>query len=237
MFTVELLQAISDWQRGGDAKQKKNRGEALKKVAQELPNKYKSISVDCYRQIALEKESVWNIGTKYQLSETISSWTTSLDIAKTFKGGVPPIGYQGVIFKINPTDNLEVIINLPELFKCDEFKKYLDLNKGKVNGYDKGIGLYENTQQEIVIYTEYLNLNSLFAWGGYSSPEMQLAKIWFGHHPSSEELEQFRDLMKREGCECGAHWLTTPDAVARVSEKLKFHGGRLSKINGQQQNA
>ena len=145
MFTVELLQAISDWQRGGVAKQKAKRGSALKEATKTLPTKFKSITTNCYRQIAVDNSSVWNIGTKYQLSETISSWTTSLEVSKLFKGGVPPIGYQGVIFKITPSDNLEVIINLHELFLCDDFNKFLESNKEKITGFDKGIGQYGNS--------------------------------------------------------------------------------------------
>ena len=235
MFSIEVLQAISDWQRGGDAKQKAKRGKALKEAAGLLPEKFRLIRTNCYRQIALDNGSVWNIGTKYQLSETISSWTTSLDFAKQFKGGVPPIGYQGVIFKITPSDDIKVVVNLHELFLCQEFLDFLAANKDKVNGFHQGIGIYGNTQSEVVISTEYLSLSALFAWGGYTSPESTLAKMFFGHEANVEEIESFRDLMNQAGHKCGAYWLTTPDAVNRVSEKLKMHGERLSKIKAQQE--
>ncbi|MGH7250014.1 MAG: hypothetical protein ACREGC_03500, partial [Minisyncoccia bacterium] len=205
-------------------------GETLKIAADNLPAKFKSIATDCYRQIALEKSAVWSIGTKYQLSETISSWTTSLEISRTFKGGVPPIGYQGVIFKITPSDTFEVIINIDELFKCDDFKEYLESNKHQISNYDKGTGLYGDTQKEVVISAEYLDLHAIFAWGGYTSPESQLAEMYLGHEASSKELEKFRELMDRAGHKCGPYWLATSDAVSRVSEKLKLHGQRLSKI-------
>lgn len=227
MFTLELLQAISDWQRGGDTKQKLKRGNALKEVAKKLPNKYKSISNECYRQIALDGSSIWNIGTQYKLRETISSWTTSLEIAKKFKGGVPPIGYQGAIFKVSPINNLEVIINLNELFNCIDFKEFLELNKRKIRDYDKGTERYGNSQQELVISVEYLNLDSLFAWGGYSGSENQLAELYFGHPANNQEIELFQDLMRLAGLECGPYWLTNKEAVMRVSEKLKYHAERL----------
>lgn len=230
MFSIKLLQLISDWQRGGDAKQKIKRGESLKEVAKDLPSEFRTLTTNCYRQIALDKSSVWNIGTKYQLSETISSWTTSLEVSKQFKGGVPPDGYQGVIFKITPSKKLDVIINLHELFQCDEFNSFLESNKDKIVGFHKGIGLYGNSQNEVVISTEYLDLETLFAWGGYTSPETELAEMYFGHKASSKELEMFRDLMNQAGYKCGAYWLSTLDAVKRVSEKLKFHGKRLSGI-------
>ena len=54
----------------------------------------------CFRQIALDKGSVWDLLAENKLDEKISSWTTDLQIAKTFKGGVPPQGqgWQGLIF-------------------------------------------------------------------------------------------------------------------------------------------
>ncbi|MEJ2682605.1 MAG: hypothetical protein P8176_14140 [Gammaproteobacteria bacterium] len=179
--------------------------------------------------------SVWNVGTNHQLNETISSWTTSPDVSKQFKGGVPPVGYQGVIFKVTPAEKIDVIINLHELFLCQEFNDYLDANKGEVIGFDRGTGMYWNSQFEVVISGEYLNISTLFAWGGYTSPESDLAKMYFGHEANDEELELFRDLMGQAGHKCGAYWLTTPDAVSRVSNKLKRHGNgcqklRLSKI-------
>ena len=229
MFSLELLQAISDWQRGGDEKQKAKRGKALQEVCKTLPSQFKSINSNCYRQIALDKSSVWNIGTQYQLGETISSWTTSLDVAKQFKGGVPPVGYQGVIFRIRPDESFEVIVNLNELFENNEFKKLVELNKNKIIGFHNGLGMYGNTQLEVVISTEFLSLDTLFAWGGFTSPETELANMYFGHEANDEEINILRDLMKRAGHSCSAYWLTTADAVQRVSERLKFHGERLSK--------
>jgi hypothetical protein len=229
MYTVELLQAISDWQRGGDPKQKAKRGATLKEVSKDLPEKFKSISTNCYRQIALDQTSVWNIGTKYQLNETISSWTTSLDVSKQFKGGVPPVGYQGAIFKITPSDNLEVIINLHELFQCGDFNDFLESKKDNINGFHKGTGLYGNNQHEVVISAEFLNLNTLFGWGGYTSRESDLAEMYFGHKANDVELKIFSGYMDQAGHKCGPYWLTTTDAVKRVREKLKFYGERLSK--------
>src|ERR1700677_2875515 len=55
-FTLQLLQAINDWQRGGDHKQKVKRGAKLKQFAAGLPEKFRTCSATCYRQEAHEKE-------------------------------------------------------------------------------------------------------------------------------------------------------------------------------------
>jgi hypothetical protein len=41
-FTVDLVRAVSDWQRGGDEQQKKKRGLALKLAAKGIPDTFKS---------------------------------------------------------------------------------------------------------------------------------------------------------------------------------------------------
>jgi|WetSurMetagenome_2_1015567.scaffolds.fasta_scaffold12055_2 hypothetical protein len=229
MFEVGLLKAINDWQRGGNANQKTKRGKALKAAASRLPIQFRKTEGKCFRQIALDKKAVWQVGTQYQLKETLSSWTENLQVAETFKGGVPPLGYQGVIFELTPSAD-QVVINLSALFESPDFARFVKLNKGSVVDFDKGIGRYGNSQAEIVVETAFLPLNSLHSWGGYTSPENELAKMFFGKAPSKDELEWFRGLMKKAGHNCGPYWLSTSDAVQRVSEKLKVHGTRLSRV-------
>jgi hypothetical protein len=117
-FPLPLLQAISDWQRGGDAKQNKARGKKLKEACASLPDKYRACSMCCFRQIALPKGGVWDLIGEDRLPEKISSWTLDIEVAKGFKGGVPPEGqgYQGVILCLRPPPT-SVIINLSELYR------------------------------------------------------------------------------------------------------------------------
>lgn len=235
-FSIELLQAINDWQRGGDAKQKKRRGAALKKLSSSLPEQFRCTSESCFRQIALDESAVWNIRTEYKISESLSSWTESIDAAKEFKGGVPPLGYQGVIFCISPNCD-SVIVNLARLFSDSGFCAFLEEKKGEVKDFDKGIGRYGGSQKEVVIEIDTLPLGSLYAWGGYTSSEKELARMFFGAQPTSTQMEWFRSLMVQAGRAPGPWWLSNPEAVARVSEKLKFHGTRLTKLKTGQERA
>lgn len=75
MFTLELLQAINDWQRGGIAKEKNERGKKLREVAAGLPENFRQTDVACYRRLKLHKSAVWTLGTDEELAETISAWT------------------------------------------------------------------------------------------------------------------------------------------------------------------
>jgi hypothetical protein len=56
-FPLQLLQAISDWQRGGDAKQNKKARPEAEEVCVSLPEKYRTCSTG-FRQIALPERRV-----------------------------------------------------------------------------------------------------------------------------------------------------------------------------------
>lgn len=232
MFTIDLIQKINDWQCGGDAKQSKKRGLALKDAVKDLSLEFRQAEKACYRQVALTKSYVWTIGTEHQLSEKISSWSECLIVARNFKGGVPPQGYQGVIFSIQPPIT-SVIVNLNCLYNNIEFIQAISIHKDKITGYNNGIGKYGSSQQEIVIEIENLPLNSVHSWGVYVEPEQRLIKIseiYYGRAASDAELANLAELISQTGHGLGSSWLSTPDAVKRVSEKLVSHGERLSKL-------
>lgn len=231
MFTQELIQTISDWQRGGSAKQKAKRAAALKIEAEKLPADFKQVPGPCYRQIALDGSHLMHMGTHFRLSESTSSWTQSEGVAREFKGGVPPPGdYQGVIFSITP-DQDSVILNLTSLFENKDFVATVEKNKGNIQAFGDGMGRYGKSQEEVILELDELPLDALIAWGGFSSPEHRLAKMYFGQEPNGVQIQEFRVLMKKAGHIIGPYWLFTKDAVERISEKLKLHAEQLSKAN------
>ena len=92
VFTLELLQAVNDWQRVGDHRQKVRRGARLKERAASLPEPIRTCGGVCYRQEAQEKDRVWHLLACNRLPETIAAWTTDLNVAKTLKGVARPRG-------------------------------------------------------------------------------------------------------------------------------------------------
>lgn len=226
-YSVELIQAISDWQRGGSSAQKQKRGAMLKKLAGTLPKRFRETTDRCYRQIALTEGHMRRVGTKYELLESISGWTKCERVAREFKGGVPTKGgYQGVIFSVIPTEG-QVIIDIAALFADEGFNAAIEDHQGSIKGFHNGIGRYRGSQQEVVLELECVPLAALYAWGGYSSSSNDLAEMFFGHSPTPEEWTTFRQLMARTGVTSGARWLTTPDAVVRVNERLKYEAERV----------
>lgn len=221
MFTKELIQAISDWQRGGSQIQKRRRGQVLKQQAAKLPGKYKT-PTRCFRQIALKNEGLQHLGTQYQLPETISAWTKSENVARDFKGGVPQPGeYLAVIFSLTPKRE-DIIVDIDALFTEPDFVQAVEQHSKKIDGFGFGMGRYGNSQYEVVIEMDRVPLNTLYAWGGYSSSLESLAGKLIGHAPNEGELNVIKNLMEHLGIKPGAYWLTTPEALARMEQRLIF---------------
>jgi len=166
-FSVEFIQAVSDWQRGGNSGMKMKRGVRIKELVADQLDEFKACSFPCYRKVKLNPHFVWEMGDKLQIKETISAWTSSPDVAQSFKGG-PERGSVCVIFKIIPR-NEEVIINLESLFSDSEFMNYIDNCKAQVRHFDAGTGRYLGSQKEIILEIDSVDINDIYAFGGYSS--------------------------------------------------------------------
>lgn len=234
-FDLPLLQAVSDWQRGGDAKQNRRRGEALKAACENLPSQFRRSVLVCHRQIALGKGGVWDLLGDNRLPEKISSWTTDLEIAQGFKGGVPPEGqgYQGVIFSVLPPAG-SVIVNLRELYQEPAFRDAMDRNKSAIADYAKGAGRYEGDQSEVVLEIDKLEQEDIYSMGGHSSPFDELvaeaAKIYYGS--ANVTPEQYKALLLKvehtRGV-AGPSWLS-PEATKRVLQRTAPHAERLREV-------
>lgn len=166
MVDRELVQAVSDWQRGGSHDQKIKRGQRLKAVAAKLPETFRVCSDPCFRQEAHEKDRVWQLLADNQLPETIASWTNDIGVAKTLKGGVPATGLQGVILKIKPPKN-SVILNLTALNADPAFQAAVETHKASIDGYYDGPRLVDKKPpRENAAFSFHGNLNISDRRGG-----------------------------------------------------------------------
>jgi hypothetical protein len=165
-FTVELIQAVNDWQRGGDHHQKLQRSKKLSACAATLPAQYRQCNVACFRQEAHEKDRTWQLLADNCLPETIAAWTTDLQIAKTLKGGVPPLGLQGVIFRLFPPPGT-VVVNLAGLYTDPDFLAAVEKHEHTIIGFQDGIGRWRGSQSEVVLELESLNSAEVYSYGGF----------------------------------------------------------------------
>lgn len=237
-FTLELLQAVSDWQRGGDAKQNKKRGQKLKEMCASLPEKYRTCSLCCFRQVALPKGGIWKIIGENCLPEKISSWTPDINVAKAFKGGVPPEEqkYQGVILHIYPPPE-SVIVNLCKLYKDPDFTAAMEKNKAAIVGYENGSWRYANEQSEVVLEIASVTQQDIYSMGGHSSRFEKLvdeaAKQAYGPNATPDQHAKLLFKAERARSEAGPRWLS-PDATKCVLARTKPKAETLAKIKRNQ---
>jgi hypothetical protein len=237
-FSLEILQAVSDWQRGGDKKQNLRRGMTLKAQCRTLPDDYRICSLCCFRQIALPKGGVWNLIGEDRLPEKISSWTINIEVAKEFKGGVPPEGqdFQGVILCVKPNPR-RVIVNLGELYKDLEFNEAMNRNKLAIKGYSDGAGRYGSVQNEVVLEIDSVTEQDLYSLGGHSSPFEHLVDIAaeeiYGRSPTEEERNVLLLRSEHIRAKAGPTWLN-PQATQRVLERIKPKARKLADLKSHQ---
>lgn len=231
-FKIEFLQAVSDWQRGGDSKQKKRRGSALKELSAGIDDRYRQCRLVVYRQVALEKGSIWNLIAERSLPEAISAWTLSPAVAKVFKGGVPPQGWQGVIVALKPPSG-SVILNIDALYRSQEFLDALERQKGSIAGYADGAGRYAGDQAEVVLEIERLDSSDVHAFGGYSSDRNTLIRMMFDSEPTPELIAWFDNHSQQAGVVPGPMWLEG-DPLRRVMDRMRPHIERLKAVKAAQ---
>lgn len=193
-FTKELIQAINDWQRCESVDEKLVLGEKLGYESAKLPIYFREFATPLYRKEIHEARRLWQLLAENQLPEKFSAWTTRLDFAKKFKGDVPKRNLQGIIFKIDQRlleNKGEVVINLDRLYNCREFNAAVDEHKHAIDLFNEGIEKCRNSETEVVIKIDYIDIKFVYSLGGFSSSRYNLYNKNYGHAPSDKELMRF----------------------------------------------
>jgi len=228
LFSLSLLQAISDWQIGGAPKVALERGLALERECADLPIKFKSCPSACFRRMVLMKGNIWNLLGEQALPEKISSWTFDLTVAKTFKDGVPPHGQglQGIIFERRPRQD-EIIVNLWALFRDPGFQAAIEKHKNSIKRFAKGMGKYRDAQCEIVLKVDALAQEHIYSLGGHSSSAdeilKQAAEKIYGNYATAAQKEFLRWAMEVGPDVTGPRWLSqeaTRTVLSRVEPQI-----------------
>ncbi|GFE98131.1 MULTISPECIES: hypothetical protein [Acetobacteraceae] len=233
-FPLSLLQAVSDWQRSSNVK----RANKLKAECKDLPAEFRSCLLVCYRQIALPKEGVWNLIGEDCLPEKISSWTLDIEVAKAFKGGVPPEGqgFQGTILYLYPPPD-SIIVNLSKLFRDADFLAAMEMNQSYITGYHDGAGRYRGGQNEVVLEIDAVMPEDIYSLGGYSSPLKELvaqaAELVYRRSATDEERQNLLLDATHAGVSAGPSWLNM-DATRRVLARTKPQAEVLHDVKRRQ---
>ena len=219
-FTIEILEAINNWQRGSSHQQKLKRGSALKAAAQLLDERFRTCTLACYRQEAHEKDRVWQVLADIELPETIAAWTVDFTVAKAFKGGVPPVGHQGVIFRLAPPPS-SVVLNLDEVYQDAGFLRAIEEHRSAIAGFGDGIGRYGNTQKEVVLELASLSQTEIYSYGGFSSDRETLAEVYFQRPPTTDDLQQFDALLKQSAIPHDGAWWLSHEATSAIIARMQ----------------
>lgn len=234
-FELSLLQAVSDWQRGTPTeKQRYRRGIRLKDDCANLPAFFREVNLVCYRQVALEKASVWSLLGKQSLTGRISSWTTNTAVAKTFLDGVPPVddGLTHIVFAIHPKPG-QVIVSLSKLLADPNYQSAIVALKQSIDYFENGTGKHANAQDEVVLDIDALDEKDIWVLGGWSSSFDGLVHraFWYINQraPTDEEFATFRNSVAELSPEAGARWLR-PESTANVLTRVRPAAERLVEI-------
>jgi hypothetical protein len=222
VLTLPLLQAVNDWQRGGDHNQKVRRGNALKAACLSLPTQYRQPPALCYRQESHKEDRTWQLLIDNELPETIAAWSLSLDVVQTFKGGIPPPDQRGIIFQIAPEPD-QVIANIAALYADPEFLETAQARKLEISGYYSGIGDYGNAQQEVVLELGSLDRATIHLYGGFAGTLDQLItefEAQQGRPPDTQELALIQSFVGQP------RWLSPEGTFGAVSRTLGHAAAR-----------
>lgn len=232
LFNIETVQAVSDWQRGSSGKTKEKRGEALKAIMLGLPEYFRQCDDICFRQECHQKDRTFQVLIDDKLPETISSWTTDLEVSKNFKGGVVwGDEDRSIILAIQPPSG-SVVANIKRLYDDPDFQKAVALHGPKVDYFYNGAGKYGNTQKEIVLELASLSSSSIYSYGGYSSPVDGLVvefQKMYEREPDAQELSQ---IVQKAG---QPWWLSeagTKNVISRTIPKFLDRVARRSSYDG-----
>lgn len=225
-YDKDFIQAVNDWQRGGDHRQKLRRGTRLKELCIDISPGLKECGEVCFRQEAHETDRVWQLLADNCLPESIAAWTIDIGVAKDIKGGVPPAGLQGVIFSIEPAPEA-VILNLVSLYADPDFGGAVEELKSQIDGFEKGIGRWAGSQKEVVLELANLDAAAVYCYGGYIGTHEQLADVARSLGVIPEELTDMDRRLTDARIQPGDPWWLSDETTKDVLRRMQPHIERL----------
>lgn len=169
-FCDELMIALANWQKGWRENQdeRERLSSELLDAVKKLDPKFKRISNVCYRKRFLHHGELVDIVLKDEKHEGVVSWTIDQEFAERFKGLQKPDAVSGAIFEHTPSPE-EVVVNICELWKDDDFIKAANKFKEEHPNEAKPLFHFRDTQGEVVL-TSPLRASEIIALTGASSP-------------------------------------------------------------------
>lgn len=228
IFNAELLDALGSWQCGWreDQSHKDELAEKLKEATKDLPEQFRTVDKTCYRKRFLHKGELVDIVMGNCKSEGVASWTTDQAYAERFKGIVRNTAVSAAIFEHTPSPS-EVIVNIPELWKCKEFETAVDEFSKNDSDSSKALLNFKYFQNEVVLEVP-LKGSDIIGLSGVSSPFDELCD-------TANIKESDRDLYFKRLIDSGAQpetpmLLSREGAQRAINNSIQTMWNRINEI-------
>lgn len=152
IFTRDILNSISNWQRGWLENQEKRReiADELVRQCEKLPVKFREVDKPVYRKRFILDGEIIPILIDDEFFEGIAAWTTESDYAKGFKGIVRPSTKFVMLFKHHPLPE-EIVVNIVALWNDEYFRQAVEKFKAEDEGAAKPLLNFSDKQSEVIL--------------------------------------------------------------------------------------
>ncbi len=212
LFTDALIQAIDDWQSGPRDKQAK--AQALKSTSSHLPQSYRNVPDCAYRQLRVNAKLGVGMATN-AMPDAVSSWTTSLQVAKRFREHDLDCEKVMMIFARHPLP-ADVILNLNSVYANPDFMDTVKAAETRLKCEFKGIARWQNTQQEIILEETIVGKDDIISIGAFRQLSDVVPTIGERDPNAPSEDEIYRELIGKPTDE---HFWTSPESAAEGARK------------------
>lgn len=204
LYTDELIDAIDDWQAG--SKDKERKAMRLIETSKHLPSQYRSVPPEVFRQ--LRANAPLAIGVALDATpDFVSSWTTSIEVAKHFRETDQDYLKALMIFRRRPAAS-DVILNLNEVYAGPDFMDTVQNAEERLARKFKGVKKWQNSQREVVLNESVLANDDIVSLGAFRDLDTVVPTIGTPQVPEAEVRE------KLELPPIDEHFWTSPDAAA-----------------------
>lgn len=192
-FRNEFFIALNNWQKGWEENQETREQYALslKTECDFLELKYKIVDTNCYRKRFLYRGELIDIILNNLKDDGITSWTTNIRYAEFFKGKYRPSAVTAVIFEHFPQQN-EIILNINELWKCNDFISQLEEYKKLIPENCEAIYNFKDIQGEVILEAP-MRGSEICILSGISSPFDDICNS--ANIPEEERPRIFKQLI------------------------------------------
>jgi hypothetical protein len=207
IYPEGLIRAIDRWQAGSKDKARKAR--MLWDWSRHLPPQYRALPTTVFRQVRVNARLGIGMAVGVFL-ESISSWTTSHQVAQRFRQEDGDREKVLMIFARHPAAD-DIIINLNALYADPDFMETVRATSARLDKTFRGIERWKGSQEEVVLKETTIANDEIVSLGAFRqiSDVVPLVGTRDPNAPSDEQI--FRELT---GKTVDEHFWTSRESAA-----------------------